>query len=377
MELQFACRLRKYRRERDMTQEELAQKIGISPQSVSKWERGDGLPDVTMLPRIAGCFDVTIDALLGYDDGVREEDIRAFISDVHGDVLTETEKLELCMKYRAKYPDNDRILHTMMWLIMYLEDKALREEYLPALRDCCETIIRISTEQVYRDNAVGFMCRICADHELEHWHGMCAQSYEAYAGEVLEKRLKSKNDRDGYLAQHDVNNLRILMHLFSRLDEVTDTTSPRGVKQMKFRIRILEALSEDGAVPDAWLGEYAHCHIRLACRCFADGNSDEGYFHAETALDAAEKWWSIPDGEYMKTGDTEIFGGCEVLRNEWLLRRGNGVLEDSSHDFLCFLGGRESLYVVMTNWPGFDPVRGQERFEACVRRAETLMNGAE
>lgn len=40
MELMFAERLRKYRRERDLTQEELAQEIGISPQSVSKWERG-------------------------------------------------------------------------------------------------------------------------------------------------------------------------------------------------------------------------------------------------------------------------------------------------------------------------------------------------
>ena len=40
MELMFAERLRKYRRDRDLTQEELAQAIGISPQSISKWERG-------------------------------------------------------------------------------------------------------------------------------------------------------------------------------------------------------------------------------------------------------------------------------------------------------------------------------------------------
>ena len=63
MELKFAERLRKYRRDRDMTQEELAQKIGISPQSVSKWERDEGLPDVTMLPKLAGYFGVSIDAV--------------------------------------------------------------------------------------------------------------------------------------------------------------------------------------------------------------------------------------------------------------------------------------------------------------------------
>lgn len=317
---------------------------------------------------------MTIDALLGYDDAAREEDIRAFIAAVRGDALTDAEKLTLCRKYCGKYPENDRILNASAELIMFLEDCALREEYLPLLRECCETIIATSTEQVYREYAVAFMCRICADHELERWHGMCAHSYEACADEVLEKRLKSKNDLTGYLAQHDANNLRILMHLLGRTDEKTLKTSDRGVKQMKFRIRILEALAEDGVVPDAWLGEYAHCHICLACRCFADGERDKGYHHAETALDAAEKWWGIPDGEYMETGEAEIFGGCTVLRNEWLLRRGNGLIEDASYDFLCFLGDRESLYTILTspNWPGFDPVREEERFQTLVQRAKDM-----
>lgn len=373
MELLFAKRLRQYRLEKEMTQDMLAKAVGISPQSVSKWERGDGYPDITLLPKIARVCGVTIDALLGYDDAAQEEDIRAFIAAVREEGLTDAEKLELCRKYCAKYPENDRILNEAAWLIMYLEDRVLREEYLPLLRDCCETIIRTSTEQTYRDYAIEFMCRICTDHELERWHNMCAHSYEAYAGEVLEKRMKSKNDLTGYFAQHDANNLRIMMHLLSHMDEKTLKTSDRGVGQMKFRIRILEALAEDGVVPDAWLGEYAHCHICLACRCFADGNSDKGYFHAETALDAVEKWWGIPDGEYMKTGDAEIFGGCSVLRNEWLLRRGDGELEDASHDYLCFLGERESMHVILTNWPGFDPVRDDKRFQTLVRRAKAMM----
>lgn len=318
---------------------------------------------------------MTVDSLLGSDDASQEEDIRAFIAAVHGDALTDAEKLELCRKYCAKYPENDRILNAAACLIMYLEDSTLRAEYLPLLRNCCETIIETSTEQTYRDYSIEFMCRICADHELERWYSMCAHSYGAYADEVLEKRLKSKNDLTGYLTQHDANHLRIMMHLLSHMDERTSKTSDRGVKQMKFQIRILEALAEDGVVPDAWLGEYAHCHICLACRYFADGDFDQGYFHGETALDAAEKWWYIPDCEYMETGDTEIFGGCTVLRNEWLLKRGNNMIEDASHDFLCFLGDRGSLYTILTgsNWPGFDPVRGEKRFQTLVQRAKAIM----
>lgn len=55
-ELLFAENLRKLRRTKDVTQEQLAAEIGVNPQSVSKWETGNGYPDITLLPRIANYF---------------------------------------------------------------------------------------------------------------------------------------------------------------------------------------------------------------------------------------------------------------------------------------------------------------------------------
>ncbi|MBQ6755852.1 MAG: helix-turn-helix domain-containing protein [Oscillospiraceae bacterium] len=52
------------RLERDLTQEELAAHLGISFQSVSKWERGDGYPDITMLPALANYFRISVDELM-------------------------------------------------------------------------------------------------------------------------------------------------------------------------------------------------------------------------------------------------------------------------------------------------------------------------
>lgn len=51
------------RLEQQMTQQMLAERLAISPQSVSKWETGLSLPDVSLLPEIASCFGVTIDLL--------------------------------------------------------------------------------------------------------------------------------------------------------------------------------------------------------------------------------------------------------------------------------------------------------------------------
>lgn len=54
------------RKRMGLTQEAVAEKIGITPQSISRWENGQSRPDVDMLPKIAAFFDVSIDALFGY-----------------------------------------------------------------------------------------------------------------------------------------------------------------------------------------------------------------------------------------------------------------------------------------------------------------------
>lgn len=56
----------KLRREKDLTQDAVAQAVGVSTQAVSKWERG-GVPDVELLPAIADFFGVSVDTLFGRD----------------------------------------------------------------------------------------------------------------------------------------------------------------------------------------------------------------------------------------------------------------------------------------------------------------------
>ena len=54
-----------YRRLNGLTQEELAEKVGVSTQAVSKWEQQLSCPDIMLLPTIADVFRVTIDELFG------------------------------------------------------------------------------------------------------------------------------------------------------------------------------------------------------------------------------------------------------------------------------------------------------------------------
>lgn len=68
MNLLIGENIKRMRRERNLTQEEMSAHLGISFQSISKWERGDGYPDITMLPALANYFGISIDQLLGMSE---------------------------------------------------------------------------------------------------------------------------------------------------------------------------------------------------------------------------------------------------------------------------------------------------------------------
>ena len=66
MKEKLAKNICRYRKEKGFTQEDLAKKLGLSFQAVSKWETAQTLPDITLLPRLSQLFDISIDKLLGY-----------------------------------------------------------------------------------------------------------------------------------------------------------------------------------------------------------------------------------------------------------------------------------------------------------------------
>ena len=64
MDMTIGKRIAQLRREKGLTQEELANRMGVSPQAVSKWENDQTCPDISALPKLARLFGVTVDELL-------------------------------------------------------------------------------------------------------------------------------------------------------------------------------------------------------------------------------------------------------------------------------------------------------------------------
>lgn len=81
MSITIAKMLKDLRARKGITQEQFASYLGVTYQAVSKWERGEGYPDITLLPVIANFYEISTDELLGVDLTQKEAEIEAVVSD--------------------------------------------------------------------------------------------------------------------------------------------------------------------------------------------------------------------------------------------------------------------------------------------------------
>ncbi|MBQ5991171.1 MAG: helix-turn-helix domain-containing protein [Clostridia bacterium] len=107
--MEFGKQFKELRTARGLTQETVAEKLGVTGQAVSRWERGETLPDISLLPEISAYFGVTIDALFALSDDTRLERIQNMIWDVRefDPAVVETERRFLLEK-GMKEPDNPK-----------------------------------------------------------------------------------------------------------------------------------------------------------------------------------------------------------------------------------------------------------------------------
>lgn len=115
--MQLGKRIKELRIENNLTQEELAEQLGVSFQAVSRWENDLTYPDITLLPILANMFDVTVDYLLDVDVMKKEAEIDAIIEEYF--VLLNQGKIDenliLLENALKKYPNSfdlkDALLH--------------------------------------------------------------------------------------------------------------------------------------------------------------------------------------------------------------------------------------------------------------------------
>ena len=117
----FKDKIKTLRKKTNLTQEELAERLGVSFQAVSKWETGGALPDITLFPKLANFFDVTTDELLGVDLEKKRARINALLEEA-GRLSNQGKRIErfelICDLYR-EYPNDSAVLDAYVKALFY------------------------------------------------------------------------------------------------------------------------------------------------------------------------------------------------------------------------------------------------------------------
>lgn len=154
------------RREKKITQEQLAAFIGVTKASVSKWENGQTTPDILLLPQLAAYFDVTVDALIGYCPQLSKDQIEKRYQELAAaftvcpfDEVIEKTKQDV-RQYYSCYPYLIRIC--TLWINHYMlaKEKETQEEVLHAILEVCGHIRENCKDTTICSDAVGFQALV-------------------------------------------------------------------------------------------------------------------------------------------------------------------------------------------------------------------------
>lgn len=159
--------IRKYRKSADMTQEEMANRLGVTAPAVNKWENGNSYPDITLLAPIARLLGISTDELLSYHEELSYEEIQALVRTADNKFQTENyeDVFHWIKKELEKYPNCDQLIWQMAVmldanrLMKDLPDSGNYADYICS----CYTHVLGSTDETLRchaaDSLFGFYMR--------------------------------------------------------------------------------------------------------------------------------------------------------------------------------------------------------------------------
>lgn len=181
-------KLKSLRKQRDLTQEEVAVYLSVSAQAISRWERGEAYPDITMLPGIASFYGVTTDELLCMEqlqDDKRKEEIEEEYKRLHN-IGEMSAAVELMRSARKQYPSDFRIITNLAHLLLTNSDGVPDEDvYRANLRESIE------------------LSEIVVNDGKDQQQVQLALQTMAYAYDYLDEKEKAVEYAKKYVGTHD------------------------------------------------------------------------------------------------------------------------------------------------------------------------------
>ncbi len=148
--------IKRLRREHDITQEQLAEYLGITSRAVSQWECDRTAPDISQIPALCHVFDVSSDALLGIDIEKNNEEIEKYLTEARnlGNQGKSEERTALLREANKKFPRDYKIMNQLAYSLVCEYSRKGIKEYEEVFY-LCRRIISECTDSITRYEAIG------------------------------------------------------------------------------------------------------------------------------------------------------------------------------------------------------------------------------
>ena len=408
MKLTIGTNIRELRRKHHITQEQLADKLGVSYQSVSRWENDTCYPDMELLPALSRIFSVSIDHLLG----VSEED--------------KNDKVMELLKRFSKAATEPKDRETLISLII-----ALRRDYAECLSIVQLFELSVQTE-LYRDPAILAELRLTADELIMHtpdvWlHDqiimyMARMEDDAYIEDFLRKYASvSDLSRDvllqrRYETRREYDKLEQVRqsNLYTSLDRIFDSSlqgwqdfeKPTDVHRLLYVNDVMLDLlhhvcncdpspafpiSGNGEV-DFWVEQRLWIGMRRACYMVALDCIEQAYVILEDTVSLLEKVMNQENKTELRCTSPSLDRMVWISEECWLACDEGDLIQwtqsgNSSEDvreraryihrdgmcYMIFPSWFSRALTEREGWEWFDPIRDTSRYRSYIERISSLI----
>ncbi len=284
MNLKLAENIRRLRQEHGMTQNDLADRLGVSYQAVSRWENRSSYPDIELLPALAALFGVTVDFLLGSTE--------------------QRAGREWWNTYKTLDTPSERLLHLRQMHRTFPDDQEVFLRLCEHTTDH-EEAIRLSEEFLAKCTIPFFRNRII-EHMIAVLEEGRVMSYmwdknipEAAWDALLEKRYLWRGEAELYRKKREQLTIEHLREAFVRMTRMNDEPILADVESQRTVLRVISELTGtrithehpvagDGEV-DGWYEVRVFLAFQIAQGLSLAGEVTEALRYLEDAADLVRR----------------------------------------------------------------------------------------
>lgn len=356
MKIAISEKIKNLRKERNITQAELASKFGVTCQSVCRWENGAAYPDIELIPEIAAYFGVSTDVLLGCDNESVENKIsNVFQLDMLGkeDIR---EKISKMRKIMSELPYEPQIKYHILrqYHILGAEEAA---KNISELREFAEFICASDAEFWIKHNTSATMVDLETDEEAcKPWLEQLGNDYMT-PDDALLNRYEYQGQTDAFNQKAQENLIEGLTKIFLKGFKKKDDAEYNKAANLAI-LDMIDSMRDTSTDIDGWMRHRAFVKFRLASAEFSLGNTDEGYTELEEAVELLVKIAELPDGKVVKY-NTPLLDLIERDK-EWLISPVSDMVE-------------QILTGPYGPWESFKVISDTERYKTAVERITKLI----